>query len=393
MKTITSTLAALSQNIEPHIISLRRDIHAHPELSLKEVRTTALVCTELEKLDIPFTLLKNHCVVGILKGDQPGKRIAIRADMDALPITEENDVPYKSQYPGVMHACGHDGHTAMLLGTAALLNKIKKHLHGTVFFCFQSGEEVGEGADVILEFLEAQGGVDQAIAAHLWADIPSGMISVVAGARMAAVDAFDIEVIGKGGHASRPDLCIDPLKPAAAMLLALSSIPTNRYSPLEPLVIHIGKMEGGALRNIFPNSANLYGGIRYFSPQSRVLAGKLINEIAENCARMYGAKARVTFLYGAPAVVNHPEAVSLAEQVVAEMPELQLNTFEPICASENFGFYLEKYHGFMAFIGIQNAGKGLTCAHHHPHFDIDESVLIKGSEFFAHYTARFLSGD
>jgi len=376
--------------IAPYIVELRREFHSHPELSLEEERISGRVSEELEKMGIRVEKLADHCVMGILEGGKPGKRLAIRADMDALPIHEENEVPYRSMNPGVMHACGHDGHTAMLLGAAHLLKDLREDLHGKVFFCFQSGEEIGRGANVILKFLESQGGVDQAIAIHLWADIPSGKISVVEGARMAAVDVFDIQVIGKGGHGSRPDLCIDPLKPAAQMLLELSAIPTNRYKSTEPLVIHIGKMEGGTLRNIFPQTANLYGGMRYFSEEARQTAYRLINEICEHTAAAYGAEAKVSFLRGAPAVMNDRKAVTRAQQVVEEMGNLEPDSFEPICASENFAFFLEKYKGFMAFLGIKNESKGLAYSHHHPQFDLDEDVLPTGAEFFARYAVRFL---
>ena len=379
-----------SHEIAPYIVELRREFHAHPELSLEEVRTSKRVAEELEKMGIQVEMLADHCVVGILEGGKPGKRLAIRADMDALPIQEENDTSYKSINPGVMHACGHDGHTAMLLGTAHLLKDLQEELHGSVFFCFQSGEEIGRGADVILKHLDLHGGVDQAIAIHLWADIPSGKISVVEGARMAAVDVFDIQVIGKGGHGSRPDLCIDPLKPAAQMLLEISAIPTNRYKPTDPLVIHIGKMEGGTLRNIFPQTANLYGGMRYFTEEARQTAYRLIKEICEHTAAAYGAKVKVNFLRGAPAVMNDPQAVSTAAAIIEAMEGLEIMPFEQICASENFAFFLKKYKGFMAFLGFKNESKGLVYSHHHPQFDLDEDVLATGAEFFARYAVRFL---
>jgi amidohydrolase len=383
-------LSKKAQEIAPYIIQLRREFHAHPELSLEETRTSARVAEELENMGIQVEKLADHCVVGILEGNKPGKRLAIRADMDALPIQEENEVSYKSKIPGVMHACGHDGHTAMLLGAARMLKDMQNDLQGSIFFCFQSGEEIGRGADVILNFLESQGGVDQAIAIHLWADIPSGKISVVEGARMAAVDAFDIQVIGKGGHGSRPDLCIDPLKPAAQILLELSAIPTNRYKTTEPLVVHIGKMEGGTLRNIFPQTANLYGGIRFFSDDARQTAHRLIKEISEHIAAAYGAEVKVNFLRGAPAVMNDQGAVASAVDIINTMESLEMMPFEPICASENFAFFLEKYKGFMAFLGIKNEGKGLACSHHHPRFDLDEDVLTYGAEFFCRYALRFL---
>lgn len=379
--------------LEEYVLSLRRELHANPELSLKEERTCARVCAELEQMGIPFTRLADGCVAGVLQGGKPGKRLALRADMDALPIQEENDLPWRSRNDGVMHACGHDGHTAMLLGAARLLVELRAELAGEVVLCFQAGEELGGGADTLIAHLEAIGGVDRALAMHLWSEIPAGSISVMPGARMAAVDAFDIEVTGRGGHGSRPDRCIDPLKPAAEMLLALSAIPANRVKATDPLVIHIGKMEGGTLRNVFPQSAFLYGGIRYFSSETRRAAGEQIVMIAEHCARMHGAAAKVTFLEGAPAVVNDPAAVELAQEVITGMPALENIPFEPICASENFSYFLQKFPGFMAFLGSHNPQWGESRQHHHPRFDIDESVLIRGTEFFARYAACFLQAD
>jgi len=373
-----------------YIIDLRRDFHANPELSFKETRTSQIVCDELEKMGISYERLDNNCVVGRIKGVYEGKKIAIRADMDALPIREENRKSYTSKNVGVMHACGHDGHTAMLLGAAKLLVEVKDELKGEVFLCFQSAEEVGGGAFEILEYLERKGGVDEAISAHLWGEIPSGSISVVKGVRMAAGSGFTIEVTGKGGHGSRPDLSIDPIKPAANILLAISAIPTNRYKAIEPLVVHVGKLEAGTMGNIFPQKAILDGGIRSFSDEGEKFAKDAIATIAENCARMYGATAEFKSIEGVPAVVNDPLAVARAEKVVEKMGSLRLDEFEPICASENYGYYMQKYKGFMAFIGVRNEEKGIIHGQHHPKFDIDEDVLSKGSEFFAQYTFDFL---
>ena len=380
-----------AKEYEDYIINLRRDFHMNPELSYEEFRTSQKVCDELKGMGIPYVRLENNCVVGRISGSQKGKKIAIRADMDALPIVEENDRPYISKNIGVMHACGHDGHTAMLLGAAKLLIDIKDKLNGEVFLCFQSAEEVGGGAHEIIEYLEEQGGVDEVIAAHLWADIPSGNISVVEGPRMAAGSTFTIEVIGRGGHGSRPDLAIDPIKPASNIILAISSIPTNRYKTIEPLVVHVGKIEAGTMGNIFPQKAIIDGGIRSFSEYGENQARHFIKEIAENGAKIYGATANVIFKDGVPVVYNHRESVKKAEKVLEKLGTFKLDEFEPICASENYGFFLQKYKGFLAFIGIRNEEKGIVYGQHHPKFDIDEYVLSKGSEFFAQYAHDFLN--
>lgn len=383
--------AAKSKEYEKYIINLRRDFHTYPELSFEEVRTSQKVCEELEKMEISYVRLDKNCIVGRIKGAQEGKRIGIRADMDALPIIEENEKPYRSKNLGVMHACGHDGHTAMLLGAARLLVDVREELKGEIFLCFQSAEEVGGGAKEILDYLEEQGGVDQVIAAHLWADIPAGKISVVEGPRMAAGSGFTVEVMGRGGHGSRPDLSIDPIKPAANILLGISSIPTNRYKTIEPLVVHLGKIEAGTMGNIFPQKATIEGGIRSFSKEGEKQARQFIKEIAENGAKMYGATANVTFNPGVPVVYNDAKAVKMAKKVIDKLGTFELDEFEQICASENYGCFMQKYKGFLAFIGVRNEKKGIIYGQHHPKFDIDEDVLSKGSEFFAQYSYDFLS--
>lgn len=385
----------LEQKFQKAIITLRRDFHANPELSNQEERTSAVVCEELGKLGIAFVRLENHCVVGILHGgkeDKHSRKIAIRADMDALPIMEETELSFKSRNEGVMHACGHDGHTAMLLGACMMLKEIQESLTGTVYFCFQSAEEVGGSAHILIDYLKAQGGVGRVIAAHLWADLKSGAISVVEGARMANGDFFSIEVAGKGGHGARPDLSIDPIKPLCQIVLNISAIPTNRVATIEPCVVHVGQIFGGTLANVFPQKAEIQGGFRTFSIESREKVARLIRETAENTARAFGAAAIVKTKIGVPMVYNDKEAVALAKQVLTEKKLFIMDDFEPICASEDFGSYLEAFPGFMCFIGMHNVEKGLVYTHHHPKFDIDEDVLAKGSAFFASYAESFLNG-
>lgn len=385
-----------ARELEAGIIALRRDFHAHPELSFRETRTAAAVRAELTRLGIPFVSLAENGVVGKLAGGRAGAgspKLAIRADMDALPIQEEVEGPFKSKNAGVMHACGHDGHTAMLLGAAALLKEAQAELSGTVYFCFQAAEEVSGGAKPILDYLDSEGGVDRAIAAHLWPEKDSGGIGLSAGARMAGCDTFIITVHGRGGHASRPDLCVDPIKPLCQMVLALSAIPTGRASTLEPLVVHVGKLEAGTAGNIFPKSAVLHGGLRSFSEGNRQLAIKAIQDIAEHTARAYGAAAEVNIWQDTPVLVNEPGAVALARDVLNKHPVLLAEDYEPVLASENFACFLEKYPGFMAFIGTRNAEKGLTHTLHHPKFGIDEDVLIKGAAFFALYAEAFLKAE
>ncbi|MHC1786080.1 MAG: M20 family metallopeptidase [Christensenellales bacterium] len=386
---------ALSKHIEDHIIALRRDLHQHPELSFQEARTSDVVCRELEGLGIPVWRLAEYDVVGKLVGGRAEKgspRLALRADMDALPIDEEGEADFRSQSPGVMHACGHDGHTAMLLGAARLLKEGAAELQGTVYFCFQSAEEVGGGAGPILDYLAAEGGVDRVLAAHVWADIPSGGMGLIQGPAMAACDSFTLTVAGRGGHASRPDLSIDPIKPLCQAALALSAIPAGFIRPTEPCVVHIGRIEAGTRPNIFPQSGTLWGGIRSFSSESREKVKALAEQIARHSAAGFGATAQISFRADAPLLMNDPATVRDIRGLLLETGLFQPVDLPPILGSENFGAFTSAYPGAMVFIGIRNEEKGLTYGHHHPRFRIDEAVLHKGAAFFALCAQLWLQG-
>ena len=386
-------LCELIKKHEDYILAMRRDFHQHPELSFMEVRTSRIVCDELGKMGIPYVQLDKNCVVGLIKGGKSGensRKIAIRADMDALPIAEETEVPYKSQNEGVMHACGHDGHTAMLLGAGKMLKDQQSELKGSVYLCFQSAEEVGGGAMTIVEHLKSLGGVDQAIAVHLWADLDSGLICVEEGSRMANADQFMLEVTGRGGHGSRPDLCIDPIKPLCQVVTAITSIPSNYIEPTQPCVVHVGRIEGGTMGNVVPNKAAIWGGFRTFSEKHRKRVSELIETISANIAASYGATAKVEFQHGIPSVNNSRDSVALAKKVLHDTGLFKMDEFYPICASEDFGFFLRQFDGFMAFIGIRNEQKGLIYTQHHPQFNIDEDVLARGAAFFTAYAQAFL---
>lgn len=378
---------AAASDLHDRLVALRRELHAHPETDTDTVWTVGRIAAELDALEIPYLRVADNQVVARI-GSGDGRSIALRADMDGLPVVEQTGLPFASTN-GAMHACGHDGHMAMLIGAASLLKGVEDDLDGTVHLCFQSGEETGRGWDRILDHLREVGGVEQAIALHLWADVESGTISVVDGPRMAGVERFDIAVVGRGGHGSRPDLAIDPIKPAAATVLAISAIPSNMASPLEPAVVHVGKLEAGATFNVFPSTARIEGQFRYFTSETRSSVRSAIQRVAEGTAQAYGAAADVAFADPMPPVVNDPVAVERAERVVSTMPGLTNVEFEPIVASENFALYLDNYPGFMAYLGIKRPDAEQSY-HHHPRFDIDEDVLSQGAEFLARYAYRFL---
>lgn len=382
-------LSDITLKIENYIIEMRREFHMYPELSYKEERTSKRVGEELDKMGVSYELVQPNIVIATIKGSQKGKTIGVRADMDALPMKEESDVLYKSRVENVMHSCGHDAHTAMLLGVAHVLNEVKEELKGTVKLIFQVAEEVGGGVKEITEHLNSIGGLDRLIGLHVWADIESGFISVEHGARMAGGIFWEIEVKGKGGHGSRPDKVKDPIKAACDILLQISSIPANRYNALEPCVVSPGMIHGGTALNVIPDTVKLAGTIRYFSYEGEEKLQELVKNIAENTAKSYGVEAECLFYGHVIPVINDEESVALAKKVVTKMDGLELDAFEPICACDCFGYLLQKYPGCYCYLGIKNSEKGIVYPQHHSMFDIDESAMRLGCEFICQYVIDF----
>lgn len=348
-----------NKKLEDYVIGLRRYFHMYPEISEQEFETTKKIKEELLKDNIEVVDIAENALVAIIKGSNPGKKIALRGDMDALPLQEDGEKEYTSKNSGVMHACGHDGHVAMLLGAAKYLNSIKDSISGTIYCCFQPSEEIGKGAKEFLDYLKSVGGVNEVFAIHLWSLIPVGKISVSSGARI---------------------------------LLDITSIPVNRCSPLDPVVVTVGKFIGGSAGNVIPNTATLVGGYKSFSNENREKIPVLITEIAENIAKAHGAKAEINIMKGVPCVFNHKLSSERAEKTVTNLLGKEgLYDFEQLCASENFGFYTESYPGLLAFVGAGNIEKGITYPHHHPLFDIDEDSLITGTALYIQYALDFLS--
>lgn len=376
--------------IEPELIELRRQLHANPELGTRLPWTSARMADELDRLGISYQRVGEDCLVGVL-GRGGGRSIAIRADMDALPVREETGLAFSSTNAN-MHACGHDGHMTMGVGAAKLLRQVEKQLAGRVYLCFQSGEETSMGALSILDYLKAQGGVDQTVAIHLWADVASGTIALQPGPRMAGNANWRITVHGVGGHGSRPDLAVDPIKPAAAIVLAISAIPTNVISTLHPAVIHAGSFHAGATSNVFPPTAEIAGGYRFFNAGDDQRIQDAMRQRATGIAAAYGATAEVEFLRPLPVLVNDEAAVARAKRVVEQIEGLTACEFEQICASENYSQFTQQYPGVMGFLGVKREGVQ-QFYQHHPKYDIDESVLVLGAEFFARYAFEYLAGE
>jgi amidohydrolase len=366
----------------------------HPELSYRETSTGETVRAVLAELNIPVVRPPNsESFYAVLNGSVPGPATLLRADMDALPIQEISEQPYKSQCDGVMHACGHDAHTAMMLGAAVVLNELRTEPHAPVVFCFQSAEEVSGGAVELLDALrESRLEIGMAAGLHIWSPIPTGRIQIIYGPAMAGLYAFKITLTGRGGHGSRPDLSLDPIKPLCDLVLRLSALPSRLISPLDSASVHIGCIEGGTLGNIFPDTASLQGGVRFFKPEHHRLFKDAIDNLTRATAAEWGVTADIQELSSLPPVINSPGAVSRARAAAGYIPGLALYEPQtPLCASDNIGLFLREYPGVYAFLGCGNREKGITWEHHNARFDIDEDALRLGVEFLCRFALQPLS--
>jgi len=380
----------LAREYKQYVIDLRREFHSNPELSLKEFETSKRVKEELKKMGVPFTSVAGTGVVGTIEGIKPGKVVALRADMDALEIQELNDVSYKSKKDGLMHGCGHDGHTAMLLGAAKILTQMKDQINGTVKLFFQPAEETAEGAQQMIEegVLE---GVDGVFGIHLWSDVPCGKVSVEAGPRMAATDIFTIKVKGKGGHGSMPHQGIDAVVVASAIVMNLQSIVSREISPMDSAVVSVGALHSGTRFNVIAPDAVLHGTSRCFDPSIRKKFPKIIERIAKNTAASYRAEATLEYIFGTPPVINDSKCSEIATNSVKKLlGDEGVGELEKITGGEDFAKFMEKVPGALALVGIRNEKKQADYPHHHPRFNMDEDGLEVGSGLYAQYAIDFL---
>ncbi|HHW91232.1 MAG TPA: amidohydrolase [Firmicutes bacterium] len=382
----------LAQEVKEEVIAWRRDFHRHPEVSMKEFRTAERVEEELRKMGLEIRRHGDTAVIGILEGAKPGKTVALRADMDALSLTEENDVPYASETKGLMHACGHDAHTAALLGVAKILNKVKDQLPGKVKFFFQPGEEVALGAKLIVDAGEMDD-VDAILGIHVWADLPAGQVSVEPGPRMAFCDMLKINITGKGGHAAQPQRTVDAVVAAAATVMNLQSIVSREVSPLDSLVVTIGKMDVGTRWNIIAGRGILEGTVRGFCPELQAKAPEIIERIIKGTAAAYRAEAELEYAKLTPVTINDPQLTEKAADIIRRLyGEESLASIPKQTGSEDFAFYCEKAPGVFVFMGAGNE-ENACYPHHHPKFDIDEGVLDRCVALYAQFAWDFLTGE
>lgn len=384
--------------LQPLLVEFRREFHQHPELGFQEQLTAQFVSQKLTEWGIEH---QNHIaktgIVATIKGTKPNlhtphKTLAIRADMDALPIQEENDVPYRSQHNGIMHACGHDGHTAILLGLAYYLSQHQLYFSGTVKLIFQPAEE-GLGGAKAMVASGVLADVDAIIGLHLWNNLPLGTVGVRSGALMAASEAFACKIIGKGGHGAMPHQTVDAVVVAAYAIAALQTIVSRNVDPLESAVITIGELHSGTKRNVVAATAQMSGTVRYFNPALAEYLPQRIEQIITGVCQMYGASYEFDYQRISPPVINDEAITELVRSVALSVVEPRLSII-PNCqtmAGEDMAYYLQEISGCFFFLGSANLSQGLNFPHHHPRFDFDETALSIGVEMFVRCVEKFLA--
>lgn len=384
-------LKNLAKHYENYIINMRRELHQHPEIGGHEIWTSARICKELNDIGIPYKIVDDFNVIGTINTGKVGKSIALRCDIDALPLNEENDCYYKSQNPGYMHACGHDANTAMMLGTCKILMNVKESLNGTIHICFQSGEEIGAGATQIVKYLEFVGGVEHVIAIHINAEFQIGTIAMNYGPFLSGVMPWELIVNGHGGHGARPHSCIDPIKPACEILLRYSAIPVNRISVTDLLIISACCINAGTVSNVYPSNATIKGTVRFTDFKVIEKAQACMFEIAQDIAHSYGATADLSCFPKLAPVINDIESVRIARGVVAKTINWEVvESFS--LGGDNFSVFTETFPGFYCKLGAGNLAKGITAGHHSSKFEIDEDALSIGSQLMATWAYTFLKG-
>ena len=387
MATKTETLRRDAEALEKTLVSDRRHLHQNPELSFEEVQTSAFVQERLRDLNIPFTSgIGGYGVVANLQGHSPGPVVALRADMDALPIQEANEVPYASKVPGVMHACGHDVHTASLLGVAALLRSRTQEFSGTVRFLFQPAEEkLPGGASLMIRDGALANPTPQAIyGQHVMPLLPAGTVGFRSGRYMASADEIRLTIRGKGGHAAMPHLNTDAVLIASHIVVALQQVVSRRANPTLPSVLSFGHILGEGAYNVLPNDVRLRGTFRTMDETWRDQAHALIREIASGTASAMGAVCDVEIDRGYPMLFNHPESTALARSTAeAYLGPQQVVDLDLWMAAEDFAFYAQQIPATFYRLGTRNEAKGWVSSVHTSTFDVDESALPLGAGLMA----------
>jgi amidohydrolase len=361
------------EDLSGRLIAWRREMHRHPEVALKEEWTSAYLREHFKKLGLPVKKMAGTGLRAVLKGRPGGKTVALRTDIDALPLQEEGDKAYRSLNPGAAHACAHDGHMAVLLGVAELLARRKGSFRGTVVFLCQPAEEHPPGGARRMIEAGALKGVEAIFGLHLWQPLPTGTLGIVKGPMMAQSDNLWITVRGRGGHGALPHTTVDSVLAAAQLVVNLQSVVSRNVDPLKPAVLSFGAVHGGTANNIIPGEVKLTGTVRTLDPKVQELMKKRIREIVEGTCAAFGASAEIVYEDGYPALVNDPASVDFVLDVAKRaLGEENILAIDPVMGGEDFARYLQEVPGAFLFFG---AGDGTKYPHHHPAFDFDEKAL------------------
>ena len=393
-------IRALGAQAEGRVIELRRGFHAHPEVAWQERGTQAAVKAELDALGIPSEPIAGTGLVATIRGGAPGaydaagapaRRVALRADMDALPVAEQTGLPFASQNEGVMHACGHDCHMAMTLGAARILQELRGSLRGEVRLLFQPAEEIAGGAKRMI----AEGaieGVDAIFGEHVWSEVDAGRFSCEPGIRMANTDWFRIEVKGRAAHGSMPEQGVDAVVAASQIVCALQTIASRGVSPFDPVVVTVGRIEGGSARNVVADSALLEGTIRTWDEELRGQVARRAERIVQDTAAALGAQAAFTLESGNPALVNDPACAESARRAVVEvLGQDALASYRGTMSGEDFSEYAQRIPGVFVFVGTRNPAAGAVHPQHSDRYLVDEGVLAKGAMVAAQWVCDQLA--
>ena len=375
------------------LLELRRDFHRHPELGFEEHRTAEVVENYLESLGLSPRRMAQTGVVALLKGSKSRPVLLLRADMDALPVEEENDVAYKSENKGVMHACGHDAHLAMLLVAAKILSENKNDIPGTIKFVFQPNEEIAGAVHMIEEGVLENPAVDAAMGIHIWTPIPSGKIAASSGPVMGGLDVFKVTIYGKGGHTGVPEDAVDPVLAAADVIQTVQMIQTREISNLKSTIIMFGKIAGGTKSNIIPDSVSLEGSIRFLypaGPDSEEQPTERFIRIVEQVCKTHRCNCEIDIVHENIPLVNHEEMAKLAGETAMEVfGSAKCLIDHQTIASEDFSEFSTRVPGVFMFLGTGNEKKGTNISHHNPRFNIDEDTLPAGVEMHVKAALNF----
>lgn len=385
--SLAKKIKELARKYSSEIVADRRHIHQNPELSFEEYETCKYIAGKLKELNIESQVVATTGVVALIKGKNPLKKtIALRADMDALPIVETNTIPYKSKKDGVMHACGHDVHTSSLLGTARILNDIKENFEGTIKLIFQPGEEkIPGGASLMIkEGVLENPKTANILGQHVMPTMPSGKIGFRPGMYMASADEIYVTVKGKGGHAAMPDKLIDPILIASHIIVALQQVISRNCDPKTPAVLSFGKIIGNGATNVIPDEVKIEGTFRTLNEDWRREAKKIMKKMAEGLAEAMGGSCEFTILDGYPFLRNNPELTLRMKEAATEyMGEENIVDLDIWMAAEDFAYYTQKVDACFYRLGVRNEAKGITSGVHTPTFDIDEDALEIGAGLMA----------